>query len=149
MAARTPRLFAAGEGLGHCEAAACMRGAVELLRAELLRSMLGRSDGDRWWDHMHRRWKFRQLLEKSFPKQELPSGPEKSVMIYASSWLWPSYSLASPANPPRGPQGRPWVGRESSLRSGGGITLIKRLVVLGSVICGQAARFVPSLHKGS
>lgn len=30
-----------------------MRRVVELLRVELLISMLGRSDGDRWWDHMH------------------------------------------------------------------------------------------------
>lgn len=115
--------------------------------------MLGRSDRDRWWDHMHQRWKFRQFLEKnSFPKQELPSGLGKSVMIYASSWLWLSYSLALPANPPPGPQGRSWFGRESSLRSRRGKKLIKHFLVLwlsdlwpGSLLHAQSAeRFLIS-----
>lgn len=34
-----------------------------------------------------RQWKSGLLLKKCFPKQEQPSGPEKSVMIYALSWL--------------------------------------------------------------
>lgn len=103
--------------------------------------------GDRQWDHVPQQWNSGPLLRKCFPKQGLPSGPGKSVMIYALSWLWPSYSLALAANPPLGPQGGSRVGGESSLRAGGGKGQTERLLALGSVICVCAACLVPSFHK--
>lgn len=96
---------------------------------------------------MPQQWNSGQLLKKCFPKQGLPSGPGKSVMIYALSWLWPSYSLALAANPPPAPQGASWVGGESSLRAWGGKGWTEGLLALGSVICVHAACLVPSLHK--
>lgn len=103
--------------------------------------------GDHWWDLVRLQWKSGRLLKKCFPKQELPSGPGKSVMIYALSWLWPSYSLDLAANPPPGPQGGSWVGGESSLCARRGKRLTKQLLALSSVICVHAACLVPSFHR--
>lgn len=95
--------------------------------------------GDCWWDHVCQQWKSGWLLKKCFPQQELPSGPEKSVMIYALSWLRPNYSLA--ANPPPSPQGGSRVGGDWGREK-----WTKLLLALSSVICVHAACLMPSFH---
>lgn len=121
-----------------------MRRVAELLRAELLMSMLGGSDGGPLVGPHALAMEIWAVGEKVLSQARSPLRPaEVSHDLGSGATIpWPL-----PANPPPGPQGRSWVSRESFLHSGGGKRLIKCFLVLDSVISGHAACFMPSFNK--